>query len=111
MQCTLCLGQQVIDNGVVGENNPDSFHTMGAANRDRMQCMGLLYTESFATGLAAVPFYIHAMAGREALVEGATNTSQSGYAMRLGVKMMERDTVAYDHTVRIQDSNLIIQFA
>ena len=49
------------------------------------------------------------MAGREALVECATSTAQSGYSMRLGVKMMESDVVAYDHTVR-DDQNHIIQF-
>lgn len=51
-----------------------------------------------------------AIAGREALVECATSTAQSGYSMRLGVKLMESDVVAYDNTVR-DGSNRIIQFA
>lgn len=47
------------------------------------------YNECFIDGLSPQAFFIHAIAGREALVEGATSTAQSGYSMRLGVKMMD----------------------
>lgn len=33
-------------------------------------------------------------------MECSTSTAQSGYSMRLGVKLMESDVVEYDHTVR-----------
>ena len=36
------------------------------------------------------------IAGREALVEGATSTAQSGYSMRLGVKALESTVSEYD---------------
>jgi DNA-directed RNA polymerase beta' subunit len=49
------------------------------------------------------------MAGREALVEAATSTANSGYKMRLSVKKMEHSTLQYDHTVRDRDGT-IIQF-
>lgn len=85
---------------------------------------GLLWSESFIEGLSPVAFFVHAIlgcnecsqciqnaiAGREALVECATSTAQSGYSMRLGVKLMESDVVAYDNTIR-DGSNRIIQFA
>ncbi len=45
--------------------------------------------ESFSEGLSPMAFFIHAVAGREYIVEGATNTDCSGYSMRLGVKIME----------------------
>ena len=44
---------------------------------------GLLWNESFIEGLSPTAFFIHAIAGREALVVGATSTAQSGYSMRL----------------------------
>lgn len=54
-----------------------------------MESRGLLWKESFIHGLTPLAFFVHAIAGREALVEGATSTAQSGYSMRLGVKAME----------------------
>ena len=44
---------------------------------------------SIVEGLSPLAFFVHAIAGREALVEGATSTAQSGYSMRLGVKALE----------------------
>ena len=60
-------------------------------------------------GLSPIDFFIHAMAGCEALVEGATSTAQSGYAMRLAMKMLEHNTSHYDYTIRDQYGN-IVQF-
>jgi hypothetical protein len=83
---------------------------------------GLLWNESFIEGLSPTAFFIHAIAGREALVVGATSTAQSGYSMRLigmvlwtstdpapGVKMMECDCTDYSYAVR-DGAHHIVQF-
>ena len=49
---------------------------------------GLLWDECFIEGLSPLAFFVHAIAGREALVEGATSTAQSGYSMRLSFEWM-----------------------
>ena len=49
---------------------------------------GLLWNECFIEGLSPLAFFVHAIAGREALVEGATSTAQSGYSMRLPFEWM-----------------------
>ena len=43
---------------------------------DRPESRGLLHRESFIEGLTPQAFFIHAMAGRECLVEGATSTAR-----------------------------------
>ena len=49
--------------------------------------------------MSPLAFFVHAIAGREALVEGATSTAQSGYSMRLGVKALESTITEYDYTL------------
>jgi hypothetical protein len=78
---------------------PESVH---------LESRGLLWNESFSEGLSPIAFFIHAIAGRQTIVEGATKTGGSGYSMRLGVKLMESCTTEYDGTVR--DDGRIIQF-
>jgi DNA-directed RNA polymerase beta' subunit len=62
-----------------------------------IESRGLLWNESFIEGLSPLAFFVHAIAGREALVEGATATAQSGYSMRLGVKALESTITEYDN--------------
>lgn len=108
IQCTLCLGQQVMDGcSPVNILDPSTFYTLKCNDVERS---GLLYADCFSRGLKALAYYIHANAGREALVDGATHTADSGYAMRLGVKLTENDIVQYDHTIRTE-GNIIVQFA
>jgi hypothetical protein len=76
--------------------------------RGPLESQGLLWQESFVAGLSPLAFFVHAIAGREALVEGATSTAQSGYSMRLGVKAMESTITEYDYSIR--DMGRIIQF-
>lgn len=95
MQCTHALGQQIIQNnrfplGDYGRVFPhDQKH---APDGDTLESRGLLWDESFVEGLSPLSFFVHAIAGREALVEGATTTATSGYSMRLGVKLLESCT-------------------
>jgi DNA-directed RNA polymerase subunit A' len=79
-----------------------------APEGDHLKSRGLLWNESFSEGLSPIAFFIHAIAGRQTIVEGATKTGGSGYSMRLGVKLMESCTTEYDGTVR--DDGRIIQF-
>ena len=135
MQTVFCLGQQVIDGGVLsdswmhrvfahevrsGEWSCDAHkkkslytHSTEQSNlpfvsTENIQYKGFIRS-AFVNGLSPVEYWCHAMAGREALVEGATSTAASGYAMRLGVKLMEHDITRFDSTVRDLHNN-IVQF-
>ncbi|KAJ0407192.1 hypothetical protein ATCC90586_005281 [Pythium insidiosum] len=66
-------------------------------------------TDRFLTGLRPQEYYHHCMAGREGLVDTAVKTSRSGYLQRCLVKHLEDLQVAYDHTVRNCDGN-VVQF-
>ena len=112
LQCCLCLGQQVVEGVTDIEDeaaHTHSFPTLHNNQYSRLEFSGLLHRTSFVSGLDPCSFLVHARAGREALVEGACKTAQSGYAMRLGIKMSENVTVAWDHTIR--SGKQIIQFA
>jgi hypothetical protein len=113
LQTTYCLGQQVIQGGrVEPEWNGRFFPHCNEDESDllaRIRTRGLVDSRNFYMGLSPLDFFVHAMAGREALVEGATSTAQSGYAMRLAMKLLEHNTTQYDMTVRNQN-NKIIQF-
>lgn len=110
VQCTHSLGrpsaepqarsrgcyQQIIQDNRLPLGDYGRVFPHDRKNDDSLQTwesQGLLWSESFIEGLSPIAFFIHAIAGREALVEGATSTALSGYAMRLGVKMMESDVV------------------
>jgi DNA-directed RNA polymerase beta' subunit len=112
IQTTYCLGQQVIQGARIepewnGRYFPHAFGDISDTAQLRLR--GLVYSRNFYMGLSPLDFFVHAMAGREALVEGATSTAQSGYAMRLAMKLLEHNTTQYDMTVRNQ-YNKIIQF-
>lgn len=71
-QCSHSLGQQVIqDNRVpaMDFNRVFPHNTRDAVNDESR---GLLWNESFVEGLSPQSFFLHAIAGREALVECAT---------------------------------------
>ncbi|XP_019852827.1 PREDICTED: DNA-directed RNA polymerase I subunit RPA1 isoform X2 [Amphimedon queenslandica] len=63
----------------------------------------------FLTGVRPPEFFLHAMAGREGLVDTAVKTSRSGYLQRCLVKHLEGITVNYDLTVRDSDGS-VLQF-
>lgn len=91
------------------EPMPAAESATEAARRrlDHAQARGLVLS-SFVGGLDPMEFFWHAAAGREALVEGATSTASSGYAMRLCMKMSEHDTSCYDGTIRDHNKNIIM---
>jgi len=70
---------------------------------------GGFVADRFLTGIRPPEYYFHCMAGREGLVDTAVKTSRSGYLQRCLVKHLEGLKVAYDHTVR-DDEGQVIQF-
>lgn len=80
IQCTHSLGQQVVGEGrlpLVDGERVFPHDPPGLPDRC-LESQGLLWQENFIQGLSPLAFFVHAVAGREALVEGATSTAQSG---------------------------------
>ena len=87
IQCCHSLGQQIVAESRLPLGDYDRVFPHDRKWDDRNHCIesrGLLWDECFIQGLSPLAFFVHAIAGREALVEGATSTAQSGYSMRLG---------------------------
>lgn len=107
-QISCGLGQQALEGRRVpmlcsGRSLP-SYEPFDPAPR-----AGGYITDRFLTGLRPQEYYHHCMAGREGLVDTAVKTSRSGYLQRCLMKHMEDLSVAYDHTVRNTDGN-VVQF-
>jgi DNA-directed RNA polymerase II subunit RPB1 len=64
---------------------------------------------SFVKGLTPREFFMHAMAGREGLIDTAVKTSETGYLQRKLIKALEDCKVAYDRSVR-GANGAIVQF-
>jgi len=62
---------------------------------------------SFFGGLTPLEFFLHAMAGRDGLIDTAVKTSETGYMARRFVKGLEGIAVAYDGSVRTSDGTLV----
>ena len=92
-QCTHSLGQQIINDGRVPVSDFGRVFPHDPRFQNNPVSQGLLWRESFIEGLSPLAFFVHAapgphpsaalddgvavaIAGREALVEGATSTAQ-----------------------------------
>ena len=64
---------------------------------------------SYKIGLSPTEFFFHAISGREALVDTAVRTSQSGYMQRRLINALQDIHVDYNESVRDSDGH-IIQF-
>ncbi|MCW3135576.1 MAG: DNA-directed RNA polymerase subunit A' [Canidatus Methanoxibalbensis ujae] len=64
---------------------------------------------SFKDGLTPIEYFFHAAGGREALVDTAVRTSQSGYFQRRLINALQDLSVRYDGTVR-EARGIIVQF-
>ncbi|MCS7119825.1 MAG: DNA-directed RNA polymerase subunit A' [Nitrososphaerota archaeon] len=107
-QMSACLGQQSvrgkrIERGYVERALPH-FKMRDASPRAK----GFVYS-SFRDGLNPLEFFFHTMVGRDALVDTAVRTQQSGYMQRRLINAMEHLRVEYDGTVR-NSAGDIIQF-
>lgn len=64
---------------------------------------------SYEKGLAPREYFVHAIGGREGLVDTAVKTSETGYIQRKCMKALESVKVCYDGTVR-NAQNQIVEF-
>lgn len=64
---------------------------------------------SFKDGLSPTEYFFHAVGGREALVDTAVRTSQSGYFQRRLINALQDLEVKYDGTVR-ETRGTVVQF-
>ena len=107
-QMSLVLGQQFFDGLRVkrmcsGKTLPGFF-----ANEERARSFGFAFGR-FLSGIRPHEYTIHAMAGRDGLIDTAIKTSRSGHLQRCLIKGLESLTVRWDRTVR--DSNgSVVQF-
>ena len=107
-QMVALVGQQIIG----GERVPNGFQDRSlphfAKNSLAPPAKGFV-RNSFFSGLRPTEFLMHAMSGREGLVDTAVKTAETGYMSRRLMKSLEDLSVQYDDTVR-NSSNIVVQF-
>ncbi|AAZ13273.1 DNA-directed RNA polymerase I largest subunit [Trypanosoma brucei brucei TREU927] len=107
-QMSLQLGQQLFDGLRVKRMNSSKTLPSFFTNEKRARSFGFAMG-SFASGIRPAEYTIHAMAGRDGLIDTAVKTSRSGHLQRCLIKGLESLVVHWDRTVR--DSNgSVIQF-
>nr|MBC8520506.1 DNA-directed RNA polymerase subunit A' [Methanomicrobia archaeon] len=107
-QMAACVGQQSvrgerIRRGYQGRTLPHFKPGDRSAN-----ARGFVKS-SFKDGLSPTEYFFHAVGGREALVDTAVRTSQSGYFQRRLVNALQDLEVKNDETVR-ETRDTIVQF-
>jgi len=107
-QMAACVGQQSvrgerIRRGYQGRTLPHFKPGDRSAN-----ARGFVRS-SFKDGLSPTEYFFHAVGGREALVDTAVRTSQSGYFQRRLVNALQDLEVKNDETVR-ETRDTIVQF-
>ena len=108
IQMGLVLGQQMFDGQRVKPMNSGKTLPVHFPGEKRARSFGYAMG-SFATGIRPGEYTIHAMAGRDGLIDTAVKTSRSGHLQRCLIKGLESLTVRWDETVR--DSNgSVVQF-
>lgn len=108
LQMSLGLGQQLFDGRRVGKMNSGKTLPPFFVGDKRARSFGYAMGR-FSSGIRPAEYTIHAMAGREGLIDTAVKTSRSGYLQRCLIKGLESLVVQWDHSVR--DSNgAVVQF-
>jgi DNA-directed RNA polymerase I subunit RPA1 len=108
IQMALTLGQQTFSGQRIGAmssgKTAPSFFKGDTRARSKGFAMG-----RFVSGIRPAEYTIHAMAGRDGLIDTAVKTARSGYLQRCLVKGLESITTQWDGTVR--DANgAVLQF-
>ena len=107
-QITTCIGQTCVNGRRVqpalesGRTLP-CFRPGDASPLSRGFC-----DHSYMRGLSPQEFYLHAMGGREGLVDTAVKTATTGYISRRLIKIMEDQCAKYDGTVRTSDGSIVV---
>jgi len=107
-QMTACLGQQSVRGKRITRGYLDRTLPHFKRGDPSPKAKGFVYS-SFRDGLNPIEFFFHTMVGRDALVDTAVRTQQSGYMQRRLINAMEHLRVEYDNTVRNSMGD-IIQF-
>lgn len=108
VQMALGLGQQLFDGRRVKRMN--SGKTLPAFFTGERRARSLGYAIGrFASGIRPPEYTIHAMAGRDGLIDTAVKTSRSGHLQRCLIKGLESLVVHWDHSVRDANGS-VVQF-
>jgi len=107
-QMIACLGQQAIENKRIAYGFTDRTLPHYKKYDDGAEARGFI-ASSFIKGLTPQEFYMHAMSGREGLIDTAVKTAETGYIQRQLIKAMEDIVVQHDGTVRDANMN-VVQF-
>ncbi|CAK9043041.1 unnamed protein product [Durusdinium trenchii] len=107
-QIVACVGQQNVEGARIRYGFND--RTLPHFTKDDYGAEARGFVEnSYLAGLTPQEVWMHAMGGREGVIDTACKTSETGYIQRRLVKSMETLKVAYDGTAR-NACNDIIQF-
>jgi len=107
-QMAACLGQQSVRGKRIMRGYLERALPHFKVGDPSPKAKGFVYS-SFRDGLNPIEFFFHTMVGRDALVDTAVRTQQSGYMQRRLINAMEHLRVEYDNTVRNSVGD-IIQF-
>ena len=114
-QITGLLGQQTIDGQRLPKHLSNGMRSLphypfGKLDTDSEYESRGFIRNSFIHGLNPKEFYLHAMTGRDGIINTSVSTARSGYIQRRIVKISEDISVKYDGTIRNLDNN-IYEFA
>eukprot|EP00446_Apocalathium_sp_SHHI-4_P036444 CAMPEP_0177312394 /NCGR_PEP_ID=MMETSP0368-20130122/10862_1 /TAXON_ID=447022 ORGANISM="Scrippsiella hangoei-like, Strain SHHI-4" /NCGR_SAMPLE_ID=MMETSP0368 /ASSEMBLY_ACC=CAM_ASM_000363 /LENGTH=1657 /DNA_ID=CAMNT_0018771443 /DNA_START=18 /DNA_END=4992 /DNA_ORIENTATION=+ len=107
-QIIACVGQQNVEGARIKYGFND--RTLPHFTKDDYGAESRGFVEnSYLAGLTPQEVWMHAMGGREGVIDTACKTSETGYIQRRLVKSMETLKIAYDGTSRNANED-IIQF-
>ncbi|KPA78034.1 putative DNA-directed rna polymerase I largest subunit [Leptomonas pyrrhocoris] len=108
IQMSLGLGQQLFDGRRVRRMNSGKTLPSFFADEKRARSLGYAIGR-FASGIRPAEYTIHAMAGRDGLIDTAVKTSRSGHLQRCLIKGLESLVVQWDRSVRDANGS-VVQF-
>ncbi|KPI85543.1 putative DNA-directed rna polymerase I largest subunit [Leptomonas seymouri] len=108
IQMSLGLGQQLFDGRRVRRMNSGKTLPPFFVGEKRARSLGYAIGR-FASGIRPAEYTVHAMAGRDGLIDTAVKTSRSGHLQRCLIKGLESLVVQWDHSVRDANGS-VVQF-
>ena len=107
-QMAACVGQQSVRGERINRGYQGRTLPHFKSGDRRAEAHGFVRA-SFKDGLTATEYFLHAVGGREALVDTAVRTSQSGYFQRRLINALQDLEVKNDRTVR-ETRGTVVQF-
>lgn len=108
-QMAACVGQQLVRGERIKRGYQGRTLPHFRAHDQSAEAHGFVRS-SFKDGLSPTEYFFHAIGGREALVDTAVRTSQSGYFQRRLINALQDLEVKYDGTVR-ETKGTVVQFS